>query len=349
MRAHGPDRVRFSGDRIILYARLAKGWTPRTGKTLTHAEFPGTTVLWDDEYYEVIEAVPSEGGGVRYALTPWRDDHTIRQFEPYDEESEARLSADHEKAARQRKHSLAARIGAMLLGHLPAHVQMRLADDLGLFPARMTLWSIPPVILAAGVCIYISISAFMSGQPSPIPDGVLLLLVFMLAESVFRYLVAMTQSRAMGSILGTLVYLFIWLLHPNRTRLVSPFAWAKGEGLMSLPPSPDVERRDSLEMRAVWLTLLSPVEQRDLAERYGYDYREHAYGLTWVMLVCAAIGFASMVPKAPTSFSAMTSMVCAGLVVLEQVVRLIAFRRGPAGSVFGVLVRPFVRDLLRGA
>ena len=52
----------------------------------------------------------------------------------------------------------------------------------------------------------------------------------MLAESVFRYLVAMTQLRAMGSMLGMLVYLVFWLLHPNRQRLVSPFASAKGEG-----------------------------------------------------------------------------------------------------------------------
>ena len=53
-----------------------------------------------------------------------------------------------------------------------------------------------------------------------------------------------------------------------------------------------------------------------------------------------------MIPKATGSFSAFVSLVCAGFVVLEQTMRLLAFKRGPAGSIFGALVRPFARDLL---
>lgn len=346
MRAYGSDRVRTSGGKVILHSRLGKGWTPRTEKTLTNAEFPGTAVYWDEQYYEVLAADLLPAGGVRYVLAEWRDDHAIREFRPYNEESEALLAADYERAARQRKHSLAARLSAMALGHLPSHVQTHLENELGLFPHRMTLWSIVPVLVGAGTFIFVGVDRYMSSTPNPIPDWLMLLTFFMLGESVFRFLVAMSQMRPMASLLGVLGYLFFWLLHPNRARIVSPFQAAKGEGLMTLPPPPGVEERDSLEMRAPLLTLLTPAEQALLAERFGFDYRKHAYGITWALLVCAALGVASMLPKASESISALISLVCAGLVVLEQTMRLLALKRGPAGSVFGALVRPFARDLL---
>lgn len=347
MRAHGSDRVRVSGERVILHARYAKGWRPRTEKTLTSAEFPGTAVYWDERYFEVVRADLLPAGGVRYVLAEWRDEHAIRVFEAYDEASEACLAEDYARAARQRKHSVGARAAAMFVGHLPAHVQMHLANELGLFPHRLTLWSILPVVVAMGAFVYISVDTYMRSVPNPIPDGLLLLVAFMFGESAFRFLVAMTQQRAMGSLLGTLVYLFVWLLHPRRQRLVSPFASAKGEGLMSLPPPPEVEQRDAIEMRAPLLTLLTPAEQVLLAERFGFDYRKHAYGIAWTFLGCAALGVVSMLPRVSESFSALVSFLCAGAIVLEQAMRLLAFRRGPAGSIFGFLVRPFARDLLR--
>ena len=198
MRAYGTDRLRTAGGKAILHSRLVKGWTPRTEKTLTSAEFPGTAVYWDDEYYEVLAADPLPAGGVRYVLAPWSDEHAIRQFEPYSEASEERIAEDFAKAARQRRNSGTARLAAMFLGHLPAHVQMHLANELGLFPHRMTLWSVFSVLLVTGVVVYISVDAFMRGVANPIPDGILVLVFFTLAESVIRFFVAMSQSRAMG-------------------------------------------------------------------------------------------------------------------------------------------------------
>ncbi len=347
MRAYGSDRFRVAGGKVILHSRLGKGWRARTEKTLTQAEFPGTAVYWDDRYYEVLSAELLPAGGVRYVLGEWRDEHVIRVFELYDAESEARLAEDYAKAQRQRKHSVAARIAAMFVGHLPAHVQTHLANELGLFPHRLTLWSVLLVVIVTGSFVWIGVDTYMKGVVNPVPDWLLILTAFMLAESVFRYLVAMTQMRAMGSLLGILFYLFFWFAHPNRSKLVSPFQVAKGEGIATtIPPAAEIEQRDALEMRAPLLTLLTPAEQELLAERFGFDYRKHAYGITWAMLVCAALGVASMLPKASQSISALVSLVCASLVVLEQTLRLLAFRRGPAGSVFGALVRPFARDLL---
>ena len=81
---HGSDRARRAGEKVILQSAISKGWTPRTPKSLTHAEFPGTTVLWDEQYFEVIEATATQTGGVRYVLAEWRESHTIRTFEHYD-------------------------------------------------------------------------------------------------------------------------------------------------------------------------------------------------------------------------------------------------------------------------
>lgn len=346
MRPYGTDRVRLTAGKVILHARLAKGWTPRTEKTLTNAEFPGTAVYWDERYYEVLAADALPAGGVRYVLAEWRDDHTIREFRPYDERSEELLAQDYALVARQRKNSLLARLSSMVLGNLPAHVQNHLANELGLFPHRMTLWSLVPVLAATGACAFVTVDAMTKGIPNPIPDEILLLTFFMLCEAVFRYLVAMSQTRAMPSMLGILGYLLFWVAHPGRARLISPFELSKGEGLMTLPPPPGVAESDALEVRAPFLTLLRPAEQELLAERFGFDYRKHAFGITWMLLVCAALGVGTMWLAASSSISALISLISAGFVVLEQAMRLFALERGPAGSVFGVFVRPFARDLL---
>src|SRR5262245_32668208 len=96
MRAHGFDRVRRAdGERIVLHARLSKGWVPRVAKTLTTAEFPGTTVLWEERYFEVADARALPNGGVEYVLEPWREHLVMRVVEHYDEPSEAARIAEH--------------------------------------------------------------------------------------------------------------------------------------------------------------------------------------------------------------------------------------------------------------
>src|SRR5579872_4419458 len=89
MQAFGSDRVRpGDGQQIILSSRLSKGWT--TG----NERIPGTAVLWDERYFEVvgIEQVPQ---GFRYVLEPWRDHHTMRLTDRYDAESEAQRVDEH--------------------------------------------------------------------------------------------------------------------------------------------------------------------------------------------------------------------------------------------------------------
>jgi phage shock protein PspC (stress-responsive transcriptional regulator) len=348
MHAHGSDRVRSAGDKIVLHSRIPKGWTPRTPKSATHSEFPGTAVLWEDAYYEVISAEGLPAGGVRYVLAPWADHHAIRVAERYDAESEAQRLADFELVTRQRKHSKAAHLAGVLLGHLPSQVQNHLANELGVRPTRMTLLSIVLSLTIVGTCIWLYVDSLIEQTPSPVSDLMWIFAAYLMLDSAVRFLVAMSQDRAMGSIPGFLIYLVVWLVAPNRGKLVSPFAENKGEKVFMIPPPEDVALRDLYLMRAPLLTLLTPAEQIRLAQRFGFDYREHAYGLTWSILVCAALGIGTSVATLSrgATVSALTSLLLAAFIVLEQIIRLLAFRRGPAGSIFAIFVRPFARDLL---
>jgi hypothetical protein len=338
MQAFGSDRLRQVGGKLILLSAIPKGWTPRSPKTNTSAEYPGTTVLWDEQYFEVVEAVAAEGGRVRYVLVPWREEHTIRTFESYDAESEARRLADHELAARQRRASAASRASGFLLGHLPNPVQLHMQNELGVVPSRMTIASaIPPMVLF-GICMSLAVGARIDGARSPIPGWLMLVAGFMTVESLVRITVALSGDRGIGSVLGTIG----WLLFGRRIPVDE-----RGQGLFTLEASEERTMSDALMMKAPLLTLLSRAEQQRLAERHGFDYRQHAYGPTWTMLAFAILGVVSSWPKAGVSATALLSLLVAGAVAVEQVFRLMQLPRGPAPSVFGVVVRPFVRDVLR--
>lgn len=340
MQPFGSDRLRQAGEKLILLSAIPKGWTARVPKTNTSAEYPGTAVLWEDRYFEVVEAAAAEGERVRYVLAPWRDEHTIRTFESYDAESEARRLADHRLAHKQRRASAASRWSGMFLGHLPAAAQVRMQNELGLVPSRITIAScIPPMVLF-GIFVMLAVEATLTGGRSPIPSWLVLLGGFMFVESLIRMTVALSGSRGIGSVIGTIGYLLFRheLPAPNRGTNTS----------FTLPAPDDVLRSDALMMKAPFLTLLSRAEQERLAERHGFDYRKHAYGLTWTMLVFALLGIVSSYGKVAGggSLSALLSLLVALAVAAEQILRLVQLPRGPAPSLFAVVVRPFVRDVL---
>jgi hypothetical protein len=346
MQAYGSDRVRAVVGKVILQSRIPKGWTPRTPKTLTHAEFPGTAVLWDDEYFEVVSADVMQTG-VRYVLEPWREDHTIRSFQAYDAESEAQRVADWERAQRQRSFSGVARIAGIVAGHAPAPVQNRLANELGLSPSRMTLISCIPAVVLLGLCAWLKADAMLRQVPSPIPVWLWIVAAFLVLESLVRFYVAMSQNRAMGSLFGGIVYTILFQIAPGK--LPPPFTERGNATPFLIPPPDDVALRDSLTVRGPLLTLLTPAEQRRLADRFGFDYRQHsAFALAWSILAVTLLGAVSSIMKLQDGrgASAFLSLIVAGGLALEQILRLFALQRGPAGSVLGVFVRPFMRKML---
>jgi hypothetical protein len=348
MQPYGTDRSRpAGGDKILLHSRYPKGWTPRVPAHGTHSEYPGTTVFWDEQYFEVVEATALQTGGVRYVLAPWAEHHTIRTFEPYNEATEAARIADYERAQRQQKASVASRFAGFLLGHLPRPVQEHLQNELGVMPARMTILSCIPSVVIAGLAIFAIAGARVKQGASPVPGWFTPIIALLLLDSFIRFYVAMTQNRGMGSFIGTPLYILYWFVAPNREKLPQPFEVRGESTTFMIAPTEDIALRDSLEMKGPLLTLLSPPEQRMLAERYGFDYRRYCFGITWIFLVFSILGIVTAwlsIQKGDTL--AVVSLLVAAAVAVEQILRLHAMQKRPAGSMFAILVRPFVRDLL---
>ncbi|HEX2122687.1 MAG TPA: hypothetical protein VHL59_13695 [Thermoanaerobaculia bacterium] len=348
MQPYGSDRVRIAGGKVLLHSAIPKGWTARVPQQGTHAPHPGTTVLWDEQYFEVIAAEPAAGGGVRYVLAAWPDEHAIRVFEHYDAEAESARIADYEAALAQRKGSVLASLSSVVLGHLPAPVQTRLGNEYGIEPSRMTIVSVIPVLILFGACFWLSADARLKQAAPPIPVWLWIVTFGLMLESAVRFFVGLTQKRPMGSVLGFIGYSAFWLLAPHRARLLSPLQDDRGSALFTIAPTEDVELRDAIETRSAFFSLLTPAEQQRLAERFGYEYQRHAKGLAIVILVFSLLGACTSLMKlldGPNG-SALLSLIVAGALAMEQIVRLRVLPHRPAGSVLGALVRPLVRPYL---
>ena len=340
MQAYGSDRVRAGdGEQVILLSRIAKAWTPRAPKTLTTAEFPGTAILWEERYFEVVSADALPQGGVRYVLEPWREMHAMRTIDHYDDAHEAeRLSEHRTQLARETKRKSANAL-AVLAGHLPAGVQEEIGRELGIISTRLTIISalgVYAVIIALALWI---VSGIMAGTPRPLP--VYIVTGYLFVETSFRFGVAWLIGRPAGSSIGIVSYLIYYFTIANRARAVSPFAREKGT-IVTITATP-AERAvtDSLLMREALVTLLSPADQARVAARFGYDYRHQSSLIAMLVLFFAAIGVATSLHR-----GAVISLIVATVIAAEQIYRLTILRSRPAGSILGIAARPFVRKLL---
>ena len=340
MQAYGSDRVRGGdGERVFLLSRIAKAWTPRAPKTLTAAELPGTAVLWEERYFEVISADALPLGGVRYVLEPWREMHAMRTIDHYDDAHEAERAAEYRaQLARETKRKSANAL-AVLAGHLPAAVQEEIGRELGIIPARLTIISalgVYAVLIALALWI---VSGIMANAPRPLP--VYIVTGYLFVETSFRFGSAWLIGRPAGSSIGVVSYLIYYFTIANRARAVSPFAREKGT-IVTITETP-AERAvtDALVMREGLVTLLSPADQARVAARFGYDYRHQSSLIAILILFFAAIGVATSLHR-----GAVISLIAATVIAAEQIYRLAILRSRPAGSILGIAARPFVRKLL---
>ena len=341
MQAFGSDRVRAgeSDEQQILLSRLSKGWTARAPRTLTTAEFPGTAVLWEGAYFQVIEATPLPQGGVQYVLEPWPASHAIRVSDRYDAESEAERAIEWRTRIAREKRRKTVGILAVFAGHFPEAVQEHLGRELGVSPARMTMASaFGTWMITAGLAYWIGEGII---RQTPRPFGAIVITLWLLTESTIRFFSALATGNAMGSPLGTLGYIAWYYLLGRQRGALTPFAVEKGRSIKTSDASPEQAELDAFTMRESLATLLPRVDQERIAARYPYDYRRNAFTVAGVILVFALIGVASSIHQGKP----IPMMVAAALSV-EQIWRLISFRTHPMGSVLGFVVRPFVRRLL---
>jgi hypothetical protein len=340
MQAYGSDRVRpGDGEQFVLMSRFPKQWTPRAAKTLTSAEFPGTAVLWEERYFEVVDAEGLPQGGVKYVLEPWREMHIMRTTDHYDAEREAeRLLEWRAGFSRERKRKSANAL-ALLTGHLPTAVQEELGRELGVSPRRLTLISaagIYAIVVALALWV---VSCILEGRPIPLP--LLIATAYLFVETSLRLLVGWLIGRPMGSAIGFVAYLVYYFTIADRMRAVSPFGQEKGDSIAISATPEERAASDALLMRESLVTLLSPADQARVAERFGYDYKRQSLFIAAVILVFASLGIATSLHS-----GAVISLLVATVLAGEQLYRLTVLGRRPVGSMLGILARPFVRKLL---
>jgi hypothetical protein len=349
MRAYGTDRVRHGkDDQWILTSPRSKHWFPRVPKTLTTAEFPGTAVLWEERFFEVVTAENSDPSGVRYVLAPWRDEHIIRVSESYDEASEARRETEYHAAVAREKGRKASNLFGLFIGHLPSAIQEHLGSDIGILPTKLTALSLILPLIYLVWCANEFVRHVMDASLSPMNPLFLMIAVYLLIESTIRLNVVWLQGRAIGSVAGWIAYLLYYVIAGKWSGALSPFTVPRGQRLYYTKPEENVALQDAFRLREPLVTLLSTPEQAALAQRFGYDYRSQSFIVAFVLLVFALAGIVTSIVKLNHGprISVVVSLVAAGFVALEQVVRLASLRRGPAGSVLAVVVRPFLRKLL---
>jgi hypothetical protein len=339
MQAYGSDRVRADGERMVLLCRIPKAWTPRAPKTLTTAEFPGTAVLWEEHYFEVISAEPLPQGGVRYLLEPWREMHAMRTIDHYDDMHEAARVTEHRaQLARETKRKSANAL-AVLAGHLPAGVQEEIGRELGIVATRLTIFSALGVYALVIVLVLWIVSGIMAETPRALP--VYLVTGYLFVETSFRFGMAWLTGRPAGSVIGIVCYLVYYYSIANRARAVSPFARERGTVVTITDTPADRAVTDALLMREALVTLLRPADQERVAARFGYDYRHQSSLIAILILFFAAIGVATSLHR-----GAVISLIAATVIAAEQIYRLAILRSRPAGSILGIAARPFVRKLL---
>ncbi len=348
MQTYGSDRVRMRDDgSVVLICRAPKEkWNARVPKTLTHSEYPGTAVLWDDAYYEVID-VDVLPNAIEYTLAPWSESHTMRISEAYDEPSEARRAADRADVARRAKGHKTATLFGFITGHLPASVQQQIENETGTNAPRLTIVSAIPELVIFAFGLFWMVSARMGERPYP-PFWLILLFAYCFLDGSIRGGWAFLNGRPLGSIFGIIGYAIYYAVTPNRAKRIAPLSAPRGEGTFRVEVSDDVQMLDAIKVREPFFTLLSANDQVRLAEKWDYDHRRSGPSIAWTILIFAILGTVSSYHTLHISprLSAFLSLVTAGYLMVEQIVRLTHLGERPIGSVLGIFVRPFARKFL---
>jgi len=345
-RPFGSDQVEaLPAGRIRLSCRRPKTWVARKPAAAGRALHPGTAVRWEEDLWEVVAAEETAGGGARYELARWDDQHAIRLLLPYDETSEAERASDARDLARRRSGAWAAWLLSPLVGLLPGRVQERLELELGVRATALTLASIPaPFAVGTFALLMTLASGFGPGlqMAGPAFEPLFPLLSLLLPESLLRLAVGMAQGVPIGSVLGLPLYVL-----GRATGLVDrPVAVAPTE-------APDAGRRleDRFLLLEPLLSFLPAADQTRLAEGRGFAPATWGRRTAWFLLVypgLTAPAHAWRLVSQDGGLGSVLLLVIALGLGAEQVVRLRTLSKGePAPSVLGRLVAPLAAPLLR--
>lgn len=319
---------------------------PRSPRTLTAAEHPGTAVEWAGRLLEVLDAAPSPDGTIRYRLTAWDDRHAIRRLERYDAvNEEIREAARRDRSLDAARRRLAILL-APLAGLLPGDVQRKMERDFGAPAVAMTVASATPLFLVGFLGLFRHLVGVAGGSlalPAWLAPS-LTIAAYLFLESAVRLGSALAAGEPMGTLPGALVEA-LWraLRRPGDARPAAPAS--------PLPPEEaDARDRELLHVLEPILALLAAQDQERLVRRFRFDAIRWGRRTAAVLLALAAlnVAFALAVVGEPGGLAGgILWNLPAFYLAVEQIRRFRELAEGrPAGSVLRRLVRPFAKPLL---
>jgi len=319
---------------------LAKSWTARIPRTLTSAEHPGTAVEWDGLLYEVWDAEPQADGGMRYRLAPWEERHVVRRAERYDAVTEEIRENERRDLRSDRARRRLAILFAPFLGLLPGETQKKMEREFGAPALGMTIASALPLFVVGFLGVFAALAG-LAGASTALPAWLAPpapLAVYLFVESALRLASAAAAREPMGTLAAE----------------IAAALSAKPAADGKMPPSePGVEAERDLELFRVLepvLALLPGKDQDVLVERFGFDAVRRGRATAAVLLALAVVNTVVSVSAFGSTESVAAGFfwsLPAAYLAAEQVLRWRTFARGrAAGSVLGMLVKPFARPLL---
>lgn len=329
--------MEWHGRVALLQTSTPKEWHPRVGGRINKRDHPGTAVLWDEEYFEVIEARQLSSGEFRYRLEPWDEQNTIRLFSAYDEESEKKRRDTFLSSKRREKNRVAVLLASPFTGMLPVALQTRIEHELGVSASLQTLIS-SAVLGAVGVA---SAATFVLSAVRLVQHGPPLWLLFFGAlytvESLFRF----TQALS-GRVFGSFPVAFPYNVYDAWRHRNDPYPQ------LSLEVGAETRRRDLFRVTEPMLSLLTPKEQERIAEQFEFDGVHWGRITAFVIVVVAFFGLmTSFASIRAGHFGGFVSAIVALWLCIEQGLRFAELAQGKkAGSILGALLRPLVKDLL---
>ncbi|MCM2317028.1 MAG: hypothetical protein NDJ92_17915, partial [Thermoanaerobaculia bacterium] len=331
-RAYGRDRVEsLDRGRVRIVSPAPKGWRAGKQATRTTAEFPGTAVAWDGALWEVVSSEERSGANSRYVLVPWRDNHAIRLAVDYSAASEIALEATRRKGEARNRMSAGIFAMGLFAGQLPAHVQRQIESEYGFVAPRMTLLSLVPEIVFAGIAV---MGLPIEDLPGPKwPAWVLVLGFLALVDVLARSWYCLMRNLPLGSVPGLLAWYVAMMVFPGARRFDREATRVdeRGRSTTSARAPSDFEREhDAYAVREPFLALLPASDQMRLATTFGFD--PIAWGRRSALTIAAVAGSGVLsslikIGEGTAGVGTLLSLVIAALLFAEQLLRFREFSR----------------------
>jgi len=198
----GPYRFRIE-------TPFERNWRARIAGDQIRATHPGTALLFQDRYYEVVRSEPGENGLFHYYLAPWQDDLVIRQAAELSPTTSEQAALDHQTKRLRRKQSFLLLIATPFLGLLPRRDQLFLEKEHGTDALLSTAVSAVLIGLpASALTILGMVASFGASFGAPFEFDFQRFLwpaMYFVGESMFRLWGALSASEPIGSVPVVLV------------------------------------------------------------------------------------------------------------------------------------------------